>query len=241
MSDAGLQSFESTEAPSPREPGMRFRLRALLIVTSGAAILAAALGPAYRAARPDSRSTLVAFWLAVLATLLAYLWFQWRGHVRRLALAGPIRFTLRRPDLPHSSRLAIILAWMLFVISASMGYAVSVNTMSSNGPSLMVGSYSGLIIGFLMVSAIHFLYRPFAHARPIQLGEHGIIVRRRVLPWGGFKRASWHHLLPNWLMLYGSERSYAAEAPAALKEDVEAFVRTKMRFERDERKLAPGH
>jgi hypothetical protein len=47
-------------------------------------------------------------------------------------------------------------------------------------------------------------------------------------------------LLPNWLMLYGSERTYAMESPPALKADVEAFVRTKTRFEKDERKLAPG-
>ena len=79
-----------------------------------------------------------------------------------------------------------------------------------------------------------------SHVRPILLGEQGVVVRRRVLPWASFKRASWHHLLPNWLMLYGSERAYAAAAPEAIKSDVEAFVRTKTRFEKDERKLAPG-
>jgi hypothetical protein len=42
-------------------------------------------------------------------------------------------------------------------------------------------------------------------------------------------------------MLYGSGRAYAAAAPEAIKSDVEAFVRTKTRFEKHERKLAPGH
>lgn len=240
MSEAEPQALNRFDAPAPREPGMRFPLRAMLLVTSGAALLAAVLGPVYRAARPDSRSTLLAFWLAIIATTLAYLGIQWRRHVRRMALAGPVRFTLRRPDLPHSSFFAIICASALFIFSISVAYGASVSGLSDSGPGAFGGAYAGMINGFLLISAIHFLYRPFAHSRPIFLGEHGIIVRRRVLPWESFRRASWHHLLPNWLMLYGSERGYAMESPPALKADVEAFVRTKTRFEKDERKLAPG-
>lgn len=241
MSDAELQACESTAASASPGPGLRFPLRALLVATSSLAILAAVLGPVYRAARPDSRSTLLAFWFAILATLLGYLGTQWRRHVRRLALAGPIRFRLRRPDLPHSSFIAIVCAWVLFAFSIAVAYGSSVSGLSDNGPGAFGGAYAGMINGFLLVAAIHFLYRPFAHSRPILLGELGIVVRRRVLPWGSFKRASWHHLLPNWLMLYGSERAYAAAAPEAIKSDVEAFVRTKTRFEKDERNLAPGH
>jgi hypothetical protein len=240
-SDAEPRAFEPTDAAAATVPGMRFPLRAMLLVTSGAALLAAVLGPAYRAARPDSRSTLLAFWFAILATLLAYLGTQWRRHVRRLALAGPVRFALRRPDLPHSSFIAIVCAAVLFVFSISLAYGASVSTLSDNGPGPFGGAYAGAINGFLLIAAIHFLYRPFAYSRPILLGEDGVVVRRRVLPWGNFKRASWHHLLPNWLMLYGSERAYAAAAAESIKSDVEAFVRTKTRFEKDERKLAPGH
>lgn len=231
---------EPTAAPAPLEPSLRFPLRTLLVATSGLAVLAAALGPAYRAARPDSRSTLLAFWFAILATLLAYLGIQWRRHVRRLALAGPIRFSLRRPDLPHSSFVAIVCASILFIFSISVAYGASMSGLSDNGPGAFGGAYAGMINGFLLVSAIHFLYRPFAHSRPILLGEHGVVIRRRVLPWGSFRRAAWHHLLPNWLMLYGSERGYAMESPPALKADIEAFVRAKTRFEKDETKLSPG-
>jgi hypothetical protein len=157
-------------------------------------------------------------------------------------MAGQIRFTLRRPDLPHSSFAPTVFAAVLFLYALGTAYGVSLSTWSDQGgPGLFAGAYAGIIIGFLLVSAIHFLYRPFAHARPILLGEYGVVVRRRVLPWGSFKRASWHHLLPNWLMLYGSERGYAVAAPDAIKSDIEAFVRTKTRFEKDERKLAPGH
>lgn len=244
MSDAELQAFEPIDAPPPREPGMRFPLRAMLLVTSGAALLAAALGPAYRMAAPESRSMLLAFWLTLLAMLTAYLWFQWRGHTRRLAMAGPIRFALRRPDLPNASFVTIIFAWglLLFSLAGIYAYTMEVIHQRSSSENLaIVGINAGAFIGFLLVAAVHFIYRPFVHVRPVLLGEHGIIVRRRVLPWGSFKRASWHHLLPNWLMLYGSERAYAMESPPALKADVEAFVRTKTRFEKDERKLAPGH
>jgi hypothetical protein len=242
MDDAELQAIEKFDALTLRQPGMRFPLRALLLVTSGAALLAAVLGPAYRAAAPEARSTLLAFWLTLLGALAAYLWFQWRGHARRLAMVGPIRFQLQRPDLPNPSFVTIICDWGLLLFSLLAIYAFTIELIHDRSFSQIAGGcWAGGIISFLMISALHFIYRPFVHVRPMLLGEHGIVVRRRVLPWGSFKRASWHHLLPNWLMLYGSERAYAAAAPEALKNDVEAFVRTKTRFEKDERKLAPGH
>jgi hypothetical protein len=242
MDDAELQAIEKFDALTLRQPGMRFPLRALLLVTSGAALLAAVLGPAYRAAAPEARSTLLAFWLTLLGALAAYLWFQWRGHARRLAMVGPIRFQLQRPDLPNPSFVTIICAWGLLLFSLLAIYAFTIELIHDRSFSQIAGGcWAGGIISFLMISALHFIYRPFVHVRPMLLGEHGIVVRRRVLPWGSFKRASWHHLLPNWLMLYGSERAYAAAAPEAIKNDVEAFVRTKTRFEKDERKLAPGH
>jgi hypothetical protein len=243
MSDAEPQAFDGFDAPAPRKPGMRFPLRAMLLVTSGAALLAAALGPAYRMAAPESRSTLLAFWLTLVAVLAAYLWFQWRGHVRRLAMVGPVRYALQRPDLPNASFLTIIFAWGLLLLSLLAVYAFTMEVISRRSSSEnlnFLGINAGGYIGFLLVAALHFIYRPFVHVRPVLLGEHGIVVRRRVLPWASFKRASWHHLLPNWLMLYGSERTYAAATPDAIKSDVEAFVRTKTRFEKDERKLAPG-
>jgi hypothetical protein len=242
MDDAELQAIEKFDALTLRQPGMRFPLRALLLVTSGAALLAAVLGPAYRAAAPEARSTLLAFWLTLLGALAAYLWFQWRGHARRLAMVGPIRFQLQRPDLPNPSFVTIICAWGLLLFSLLAIYAFTIELIHDRSFSQIAGGcWAGGIISFLMISALHFIYRPFVHVRPMLLGEHGIVVRRRVLPWGSFKRASWHHLLPNWLMLYGSERAYAAATPEAIRNDVEAFVRMKTRFEKDERKLAPGH
>jgi len=249
MDDAAPQAFDGFDAPAPREPGLRFPLRAMLVVTSGAALLAAALGPAYRMATPESRSTLLAFWLMLLAVLVGNFWYQWRGHARRLAKAGPIRFTLQRPDLRRYSLIesvgaaaTFLASLMVLLCSLMMACVFTLEVARSAGGTGVFGAmYAAGMIGFWMSAAMYFLYRPFAHMRPILLGEQGVVVRRRVLPWGSFKRASWHHLLPNWLMLYGSERGYAVAAPDAIKSDIEAFVRTKTRFEKDERKLAPGH
>jgi hypothetical protein len=156
-------------------------------------------------------------------------------------MVGPIRFALQRPDLPNPSFATIICAWGLLLFSLLAIYTFMMEVIRQRSSAEIVGAlWAGGIIGFWMVSALHFIYRPFVHVRPMLLGEHGIVVRRRVLPWASFKRASWHHLLPNWLMLYGSERAYAAAAPEGIKNDVEAFVRTKTPFEVDERKLAPG-
>ncbi len=248
MDDAESQAFDRFDAKAPRDPGMRFPLRALLVVTSGAALLAAALGTVYRMAAPDSRLTLLAFWLMLLAVLAGNLWYQWRGHARRLAKAGPIRFTLQRPDLRKYSLIesigasATFLASLLvLLLSLMMASLFTLELARRGGEAGVFGAmYVAGMIGFWMNAAMYFLYRPFAHMRPILLGDQGVVVRRRVLPWESFKRASWHHLLPNWLMLYGSERTYAAATPDAIKAEVDAFVRTKTRFEKDERKLAPG-
>ncbi|BBO36116.1 hypothetical protein [Lacipirellula parvula] len=248
LSDAGIAPGLKNRGLNNVSLGPKFSLRTLLLVTALGAAVAAAAGIAYRAAPAGSRATLLTCWLTIAAVHVSYLAFQWRAHTRRLTLAGPIRFTLQRPDLRNDSNAAIILAAFVFVcfasllvLSLSMAVLFTLHSIDMrSGPGVVPTTCFGVIVGFMMVAAIHFLYRPFAHARPILLGDQGVIVRRRVLRWQTFKRASWHHLLPNWLMLYGSGRKYAAAVPDALKTEVEALVAARTRFEVDQTKLAPG-
>jgi multisubunit Na+/H+ antiporter MnhB subunit len=249
MSEGELHPRELTAAPASLEPGVRFRLRAMLLLTTASALLAAALGPAYRTAPPEARPGLLGFWGAILSVFAGYLLLQWRGQCRRLSRAGPICFSLQRPDCEDSSPLRIFLTCCQLIFGVGvLGLAglsavgfTSAATRSADGMRMLPAAILGGMMGFLMTAAIHFLRQPFLDPRPMLLGERGVIVRRRVLPWERFKRASWNHLLPNWLMLYGSGRTYAAAVPEAMRADVEAFVQTKTRFEKDERKLAPGY
>ncbi|WP_428306974.1 hypothetical protein [Lacipirellula sp.] len=246
--DAAVAPGLKNRGLNDASPGSKFSLRTLLIVTAIGAVVAAAAGMAYRAAPEGSRATLLTCWLTIAAAHISYLAFQWRAHRRRLTLAGPIRFTLRRPDLRNDSNAALIIATFAFlffasllILSLSMAVLFTLTLIDmQSGPGVLPAICFGGIFGFMMVAATHFLYRPFAQARPILLGDHGVIVRRRVLRWESFKRASWHHLLPNWLMLYGSGKKYAAAVPDAWKTEVETLVAARTRFEVDQTKLAPG-
>ena len=243
MNDLDASPFAATLVADP-PTGMRFPLRSLLLASSGVALAAALLGPAYRAARPDARPMLLAFWCSVAATLLGYLWFQWRGHVRRLMAAGPIRFSLQRYEPFQSwwmTYASVPLGGVLLTIGVAACWLFTREATRSDEGSILFGAMIGLYLGFLLTAAMHFIYRPRTFLAPMLLGEEGVVVRRRALPWSRFKRASWHHLEPHRLMLYASERAYSAEASAGLKEEVEALVRTKTQFEKDERKLAPGY
>jgi hypothetical protein len=243
MHDDEATRRQATPSGQEGRPGMQFPLRTLLLASSGVAVAAAILGPAYRAARPEARPMLLAFWSSLAAITLGYLWFQWRGHVRRLTAAGPIRFSLPRYDHFQSWWLtyaSVPLGGVLLTITLAMCWVFMRQAMRRNEGSIPSGAMIGAYLGFLLASAIHFIYRPRVFLRPILLGEEGIVVRRRVLPWSRFKRASWHHLEPHRLTLYASDRGYSVEASPTQKEEIEALVRMKTEFEKDERKLGPG-
>ena len=83
--------------------------------------------------------------------------------------------------------MTIIFAWglLLFSLAGIYAYTMEVIHQRSSSENLaIVGINAGVFIGFLMVTALHFIYRPFVHVRPVLLGEHGIIVRRRVFAVG---------------------------------------------------------
>ena len=162
----GLKNQGLNDAPL----GPQFSLRTLLVATAIGAAVAAAAGIAYRAAPAGARATLLILWLTIAATFAGYLAFQWRAHVRRLALAGPIRFALQRPDLRSDSKAAFILATFAFLCFASLLiFSLSMTVLFTlhwinlrSGPGALPTICFGGIFGFMMVAAIHFLYRPRA-------------------------------------------------------------------------------
>lgn len=241
MSNAELQAFEPTEAPAPPEPGMRFPLRSMLLLTTGLALLAATIGPFYRGAHPEARSSVLVFWVGILTALALFGLFEWHKSIRRKTLVGRRRFQLRRVNRPSRSIIGILCAWVMLLYCVFMAYGAT-HTFSrfqrADGPG--VGQFvtvfvSGAFIGVYIVGAIDFVTRPWTYSGRVELGESGVMIDRRALPWSHFRYASWHDDYPNRLVLQHQKWNCLAAVPSSMKEEVEAFVRTKVIFDVDER------
>ena len=229
---------------TPTHPEIRYDLRRLLLTTTALAILAAVAGPVYRQAVPEARSSLLAMWTGALGVVTAYLLMRWRAHARRTYFAGSVRYRLARPDVPrHLLRWALIPWSALLAYSTATIVAISYSaSRSSLQPPLAMGAFAGGLLGFLFIAAAHFLYQPLVRKQPIAMCEDGVIIANRVIPWTSVVRTWQHHLYPSWLMLSTWTRSYAAEVPAHLHEEIEAFVREKTAFTLfdDDDQLTPG-
>lgn len=218
-------SEADNELTTPGQAALRFPLSALLIAATVVAIIAAVMGPAYRAVRPDSRATFLAFWSALLLCGLGYLGLHWYRHLRRRHVAGTIRFRLRRANQPNSSFAAILIGWGLFTLTLFNAYVFTSEQIRIGGQATGDALGAGVMTGLLMIAALHLMYRPFARATPIRLGDRGLIVGDRPMPWTNVSTVSPHPLHHSQLLLATwHEKPYVVEVPAVLRERVEAFL-----------------
>jgi hypothetical protein len=225
---------------------MRFPLRSMLLVTTGLALLAATIGPLYRGAHPEARLYVFAFWIGILAILILFGLLEWRQSIRRKRLVGQLRFQLRRINRPCRSIIGIFFAWgmLLYSVFGAYGMTHSVGMFHlANGPSagqLLAVCISGVFIGALIVAAIDFVTRPWTYSGRIELGESGVMIDRRAVPWSDFRYVEWHDDYPNRLVLLQKEWTYLTAVPSALQDEVEALIRSKTTFDL-KKKTAPGH
>ncbi len=236
----------ATSRPESSDPGMRFPLRSMLLLTTGLALLAATIGPFYRGAQPEARPYVFAFWIGILATMTLFGSLEWRQSIQRKRIAGQLRFELRRINRPSRSIIGILCAWgmLLYSIFGAYGMTHSVGAFHLAGGA-SVGQFltvcvSGVFIGALVVGAIDFVTRPWTYSGRVELGERGVIIDRQALPWSDFRYASWHGDYPNRLVLQHQTWTCLAAVPSLMRDEVEAFVRTKTIFDVDEIKKAPG-
>ena len=221
-------SHADEESSSIANATLRFPLSGFLIAATVVAIIAAVMGPAYRAVRPGSRATFLAFWSTFLLCGLGYLALHWYRHLRRRHVAGTIRFRLQQANRPNSSFAVILFGWGLFTLTMLNAYAFTSELIRFGGRSTNDAIGAGVMNGLLAIAAVHLLYRPFARANPIRLGDRGLIVGDRPMPWTSVSTVSpnpLHHsqlLLATW-----HEKPYVAEVPTGLRERVEAFLATR--------------
>lgn len=217
-------------------PGMRFPLRSMLILTTGIALLAATIGPFYRQARPEARMPVLALWVGIITVVALFGWFEWWSSNRRKVAAGPLQFVLREVNLPRRSIIGILCAWGMLLYSVFGAYAATHMFSRSNfgggsGGMFLPVLVPGVFIGALVVAAIDYVSRPWTYTGLVELGELGVIVDRRALPWSRFLHASWHEEYPNRLILRTGKRTYLEVAvPGAIRSEVEAFVGARISF-----------
>lgn len=240
MSNVDSQEIELTEASPSHPPGMRFPLRAMLLLTTGLALLAATIGPFYRQTQPESRSSVLVFWTGVLTALAIFGLLEWRNSIRRKKIAGQVRFQLKRVNRTRESLIIILCAWVVLLYCIFIAYATT-HTFAQlrplNGPTTL--SYVvecvtifivGASIGATMVAAIDYVTRPWTHSGRVDIGETGVMFERRAMQWSQVRHALWHDDYPNQLRLQFQKWSCELVAPSSIREKVEAFVRTKTEF-----------
>lgn len=226
-------------AAETHPPGMRFPLRAMLVLTTGIALLAATIGPFYRQARPEARMPVLALWVGIISVVALFGWFEWSRAIRRNVAAGPLHFVLREVNLPRRSILGIFCAWGILLYSIFGAYATthmfSTSTFGGgSGGMFFPVLISGVFVGALVVAAIDYVSRPWAYTGLVELGELGVIVDRRALPWSRFLHASWHEEYPNRLILQTGKWTYLEVAvPSAIRSEVQAFVGARINFGTD--------
>ncbi|WP_428306972.1 hypothetical protein [Lacipirellula sp.] len=240
MSNSDSQEIELTEAQTFHAPVMRFPLRAMLLLTTGLALLAATVGPLYRQAHPEARSSVLVFWTGVLTALTLFGLFEWRGSIRRKKLVGPVRFQLKRVNRSSESIIIIMCAWVVLLYSIFSAYVLThtfgqFQLRNGSATSTFVGIcvtvfIAGASIGAYMVAAIDYVTRPWTHSGRVDIGETGVMFDRRAMQWSQVRHALWNDDYPNQLLLQFQKWNCQFAVPSSIREEVEAFVRTKAEF-----------
>jgi hypothetical protein len=211
--------------------GPKFSLRTLLIVTAGSAAVALLLGYGYRAAEPESGLVFLLFWGAILSMLMLYLGLHAFRSWQRRQIVGPIRFTLTRVNGPRPSFVTILVGWGLCMLALLAAYAFTSELIRNKKGADQDALPAGMALGLLGSAGLHLLYRPFTQAKPIRLGDRGLIVGDRPMPWTNVSSAAWNVLDPSQLQISTwHERPYIVEVPIELHEPLEAFVAERTHF-----------
>lgn len=240
MSNIDSQEIELTEASPSHPPGIRFPLRAMLLLTTALALLAATIGPLYRQTHPESRSSVLVFWTGVLSALALFGLLEWRNSIRRTKIAGQVRFQLKRVNRPSESIIIILCAWVVLLHCILIAYATTHvftrlrlsdrQTASSYVAECVAISIVGASIGATMVAAIDYVTRPWTHSGRVDIGETGVMFDHRAMQWSQVRHALWHDDYPNQLLLQFHKWNCQFAAPSSIRGDVEAFVRKKTEF-----------
>ena len=230
-----------TPAPMPEpstitSPSIRYDLRAMLVVTTAVAGLAAVTGALLRFFPPADHAYLLTLWGLLLGGLLAVHGLRWRQRRREVAAAGQVRFVLRQTKLLRTAWRNLPLFWMvaLFWPLGVLYQIAETSLLGNGGPFRRPLHLSEAIIGGLLLSAVTCIGTArlvdfIGALRAVCRCDEGVLTGNRFLPWHAISLVRRDAMGGNWLQFLTWARSWRCEVilPAPLPEGAEALVREK--------------
>lgn len=226
------------DSPLPTPPPaqvVRFRLRTLLAITTGIAVLAAIAGPFYRRQTPAAQTHLLAVWSTGLLFTAVVIWHHVRWTYRTFRTGGTLRYILR--SAWHASRfgakgqtLIAIFSVAMLALMVTVKSRADVRMIDRQGGGAEVPSamLEGLWFGIMFGGAFYGVF-----PRAIGLLEKGVADHRRLIPWKQFRYAEWMMSSAGVLMLHRCGGGLFVgdiflHVPRAHREEIEAFIHAKI-------------
>ena len=217
---------------APLDPVVRFRIRAILIVTALLAIAAAIAAPFWRRQTEPVQWALLAYWLGFLSFAIVSGCVHWRAAWRHLPESGPIAQIVwlsgkTRLSLFHHPVGIVILAVSVLAVLASQSHVIAKRGHLSSGAPFFLTIFQGLAHGGMLGGFLLFFLR-----RPVYLCENGLS-GGVYAPWKYIRHAEWVVEQPGVMKLRRLDGDIYLDVPKDVRGAVEAFVRGKTRFADD--------
>jgi hypothetical protein len=217
---------DDPSAPT-QNPALRFRLHAMLGLTTVVALLAAIAGPYYRVQSPDVQSQLAMYWSTLGVCTAGGLWYRWRSMGKAPTTAGEVRFLVWSATKQHRRSWSLFLAvlaivgWVAFIALQTHNFVRRMERptiVAFLGTSIGNGIYHGLLTGGWFI----FLLRT-----PTYLCENGVAFGRYFAPWKYIRHAEWLEKAPDVMKFRRLDGDIYIAVSERDGPNVEAFVREK--------------
>lgn len=217
---------------APLDPVVRFRMRAILVVTALLAIAAAIAAPFWRRQTEPVQWELLAYWLGFLAFAILFGWGHWRAAWRHLPESGPIAQIVwlsgkTRLSLFHHPVGIVIMAVSVLAVLATQSHVIAERRHLSSSAPFFLTIFQGLAPGSMFGGFLLIFMR-----RPVYLCENGLS-GGVYAPWKYIRHAEWTADRPEVMKLRRLDGDIYLNVPKDVRDAAEAFVRGKTRFVED--------
>ncbi len=221
----------SDATPTPlRDPILRFRVRSLLWLTTGVAILTTILTPFYRRQSPVVQKSLLITWTLMSIFTAIGLWWSRRSLWQRSADNGATDFLLWsapqwRLGLLSGARgnFTFGILWIIYCVVASFG-AVKDADFKSKQPGWHASLvFTGCFTGLLLAAGFSTLL-----PTPIRFHEKGVSLAKHTIPWHFIRSAKW--IRPGVIRLHRLDGDLFVSVPSESRPAFEAYLHEKTKL-----------
>ncbi len=216
--------------PPLPDPVLRFRVRSLLWLTTGVAVLTAIAAPFYRRQTAVAQNSLLVCWFLMALFSGLGLWRARRNLWQRSLAAGPTDFIFWSAPrwswgvlTPKTGRIVGGSLWIALMAANSFGLAKKAELQSRNWdwwPSVI---FAGCMYGLIMAGGLmNFLPAPLCFC------GKGIATARQVIRWHYIRWAKW--IRPGVVRLHRFDGDLYASVPRESRDAFEAYLREKTNF-----------